>query len=90
MNYSGHGLRFRLDHHWTGLRMSAYVDSELRVRQRRRLERHTAECEECRVVLEGLRRMLALLGSTPAPAPIIDGSVVASNVLRRLNEHSAG
>jgi len=50
-----HELRFRRDHRWTPPHMSAYLDSDLRMQARARLEHHTAECPECRSVLGELR-----------------------------------
>ncbi len=70
--------------------MSAYLDLEMRTRLRARLERHTAECPQCRAVLGELRRMLALLESAPVPEPVIDGPALASRVARQLHEPSAG
>jgi anti-sigma factor RsiW len=81
-----HQLRFRRDHRWTPPHMSAYLDSELSASARTRLERHTAECAECRGILHDLRRMLALLQSAPAPEPVVDGPALATAVLRRLHE----
>ena len=45
--------------------MSAYLDGDLALRGRARLDRHTTECAECRGVLRSLRRMLARLHSVP-------------------------
>ncbi|MFZ0039847.1 MAG: zf-HC2 domain-containing protein [Solirubrobacteraceae bacterium] len=81
-----HELRFRRDHRWTPPHMSAYVDSDLSAWARARLERHTAECSDCRSTLEDLRHMLALLQSAPPPDPVADVPVIASAVLRRLHE----
>jgi anti-sigma factor RsiW len=66
--------------------MSAYLDSDLRTQTRARLERHTAECPECRSVLDDLRRLLALLHSAPPPEPVTDGPAIATAVMRRLHE----
>jgi anti-sigma factor RsiW len=66
--------------------MSAYLDSDLRRHARARLERHTAQCPECRSVLHELRYMLTLLHSAPAPEPVAGGPAIASAVLRRLHE----
>jgi anti-sigma factor RsiW len=79
-------LRFRRDHRWTPLHMSAYVDSDLRAQARARLEHHTAECPKCRAVLDDLRHMLALLHSAPSPEPVADGPAIATAVLQRLHE----
>jgi anti-sigma factor RsiW len=81
-----HELRFRRDHRWTPPHMSAYLDSDLRTQARARVQRHTAECPECRSVLDSLRRMLDLLQSAPLPEPPADVPAIASAVLRRLHE----
>jgi len=81
-----HELRFRRDHRWTPNHMSAYLESDLSAGARARLERHTAECLDCRSVLEDLRRILALLHEAPRPEPLADGPTVATAVLRRLHE----
>jgi anti-sigma factor RsiW len=81
-----HELRFRRDHRWTPPHMSAYLEADLSLGARARLERHTAECLECRSVLDDLRRMLALLHGAPRPEPPADGPAVATAVLRRLHE----
>jgi anti-sigma factor RsiW len=79
-----HELRFRRDHWWTPPHMSAYLDSDLPTQAQARIEHHAAECPECRGVLDDLRCLLALLRS--APAPVTDGRVIATAVLRRLHE----
>jgi anti-sigma factor RsiW len=66
--------------------MSAYLDADLSAWARARLEHHTAECPECRSVLEDLRRMLALLQLVPPAEPVADVPAIASAVLRRLHE----
>jgi anti-sigma factor RsiW len=81
-----HALRFARDHRWTPRHMSAYLDSDLRTQARSRLERHTAECADCRSVLGDLRRMLALLRIVPPPEPVADRSAIATAVMRRLHE----
>jgi anti-sigma factor RsiW len=81
-----HELRFRRDHRWTPPHMSAYLDADLRTQARSRLERHTAECPECRSVVYELRRLLALLQSAPPPEPAPVGPAIATAVLRRLHE----
>jgi anti-sigma factor RsiW len=84
-----HELRFRHDHRWTPPHMSGYLDFELSGWARARLERHTAQCPECRRVLEDLRHMLALLQDAPAPQPVADVPAIAGAVLRRLHEPAA-
>jgi anti-sigma factor RsiW len=68
--------------------MSAYLDSDLRAGARGRLERHTAQCRECRSVLEDLARMLELLRRAPEPAAGVPE--VAGAVMRRLHEPADG
>jgi anti-sigma factor RsiW len=81
-----HKLRFRLDHRWTPPHMSAYLDSELPGRARNRLERHTAQCPQCRSVLDDLRDMLTLLQGAPPPQPTAAVAGITSAVMRRLRE----
>ena len=81
-----HKLRFRREHRWTPPHMSAYLDAELPAPARARLERHTAECSQCRTVLADLRRMLALLHGVRRPEPVADGSAIAGAVLARLHD----
>jgi anti-sigma factor RsiW len=81
-----HDLRFRRDHRWTPRHMSAYLDSELPAGARVRLERHTAQCPECRSVLGDLTRMLELIQNAVSPAPVAGVPAIASAVMRRLHE----
>jgi anti-sigma factor RsiW len=81
-----HRLRFMRDHRWTPPHMSAYVDADLPAAARARLERHTAECPDCRGVLGELRRMLVLMHSALSPEPVAGGRAIATAVLRRLHE----
>jgi predicted anti-sigma-YlaC factor YlaD len=85
MNSPWHEIRFRLDHRWTRMHMSAYLDSELQTQLAARLEHHTAECPQCRAVLSQLRRMLVLLEAVPVPLPAVDGTAIATAVIQRLN-----
>jgi anti-sigma factor RsiW len=48
-------------------RLSAYLDDELDAAEREPLERHLAQCEECRAALAELRQTRALLRALPAP-----------------------
>jgi hypothetical protein len=86
MNTLWHEPRFRRDHRWAPSHMSAYLESDLRTQARTRLEHHTADCPECRGVLDDLRHMLVLLHSVPLAEPATDGSAIATAVLRRLHE----
>ncbi len=85
MNPAWHEIRFRRDHRWTRLHMSAYLDSELQTQLIARLEQHTAECPQCHAVLSQLHRMLILLEAVPAPLPAVDVTAIATAVIQRLN-----
>ena len=74
--------RFRLDHRWAPPHISDYVDEELRSGRRRRLERHVAECEECRRLLASLREMLRVLHGLRTPSGVDAARIVASVRLR--------
>jgi anti-sigma factor RsiW len=76
-------VRFMLDHRWARGRMSEYLDDELATPQRRRMERHAGDCPECRALLRGLGRMLAVLHQLPIGN---DAPDLASAVRRRLRE----
>jgi anti-sigma factor RsiW len=62
--------------------MSAYLDDELNSEARRRMERHAAECEECRRLLACLREMLRVLHSLLTPNGVDAGQLAASVRLR--------
>jgi anti-sigma factor RsiW len=80
---------FSWDHRWTPRHMSAYVDGELVSRERRRLERHVGECEECRRMLANLRDVLKALPGLPAPSRNRDANQIAESVRLRLREPPA-
>jgi len=80
------GMRFRRDHRWVPGQMSSYLDDELPSRARARLERHTAECPECRGVLHSLRRMLRRLQGVPPVSEREATPDIATAVRRRLRE----
>jgi anti-sigma factor RsiW len=48
----------RDEHGWAQRHLSHYAEGDLRSRARRRLERHAADCPDCR---RGIRAMKALL-----------------------------
>jgi anti-sigma factor RsiW len=81
-----HRLRFARDHRWAPEHLSAYLDSELAPRARARLERHAAECPECRGALGGLRRMIGLLHRLPPAGGAPDVQDLAAAVRARLHE----
>jgi anti-sigma factor RsiW len=81
-----HTTRFRLDHRWTPRHLSDYMESDLTPAGRRRLEHHVAECDECRRLLAGLRRIVGTLHAVPAPATDADAAAVAASVRARLTD----
>ena len=81
--------RFAWDHRWTPDRMSAYVDGESGSRRRLRLERHVEECEECRLMLAGLREYWEALHRLPAPSGT-EPSRLAAAVRLRLRSRLLG
>jgi anti-sigma factor RsiW len=80
--------RFRRDHRWAPDRMSDYLDGELATRARRRMERHLSECEECRRLLQGLRRTLDALHRLASPSRDVDAQKIAASVSVRLQSPS--
>ncbi len=69
--------------------MSDYLDEELASNGRTRMERHIAECQECRRLLAGLRAMLDALHRLPAPSGGADALRIATSVRARLSEPPA-
>lgn len=63
------GRRSRRDHTWAQENLSAYLDGELPLAHKARMERHLAECAECRQSLHTLRQTVALLRRVPAVQP---------------------
>jgi anti-sigma factor RsiW len=66
-----------VDHRFTRVHASEYLDGELSEDGRRRVERHTSACPQCRALLASLRRMLDTLprlAATPAPS-LADGVI---------------
>lgn len=82
--------RAKRDHRWAPGRMSDYLDGELTVRSRSRLEDHVRECEECRGLLHGLRRMIETLRGVAPPADRPDPREMALRVRERLGERPDG
>jgi anti-sigma factor RsiW len=66
--------------------MSDYVDGDLSPSLRTRLERHLGECEECRRLLEGLRRTLEMLHGVSGLGEGVDAAAIAASVRVRLSE----
>ena len=60
----------QIEHDFCQNSLSAYLDGVVSTRDRARLERHLAECTDCRQTLSQLRATVALLHQTPAlPVP---------------------
>jgi anti-sigma factor RsiW len=66
--------------------MSAFLDGELASDAHGRMERHAGECSECRRVLDGLRRMLGLLGGLSPVSAEPDTPAIVAGVRARLHE----
>ncbi|MGZ4193673.1 MAG: anti-sigma factor family protein [Solirubrobacteraceae bacterium] len=69
--------------------MSEYVDGEMTIGGRARMERHTRECPECDRVLMGLRALVQRLGRLPAPDGGANAVRIAAAVRGRLGEPPA-
>lgn len=78
--------RFERDHRWAPARMSGYLDGDLTVRARARMEHHLGECEDCRRLLAGLRAVVDGLRRLPAPSGGADALAIARSVRVRLSE----
>lgn len=67
------GARFLVDHRFTRRHLSAYVEPDLEAPQRRRVERHLAECPDCDRMLRSLQRLMSELPrmSHSAPARVV-------------------
>jgi anti-sigma factor RsiW len=66
--------------------MSDYLDGELAAGGRTRMERHLSECEECRRLLDGLRRTVDTVRRLSARGEGVDSERLAALVLVRLSE----
>jgi anti-sigma factor RsiW len=62
----------------------AYHDGELGLARRKEVEDHLSRCTGCRLELEQLRRLSALLQEAPAPAPRTSPEHFAAQVRLRL------
>ncbi len=79
----------KLDHRWSRRRISEYIDGDLSPSERRRLERHTDICPECRRALRTLIALvLELRRLRGAARPSV--ASVASRVLERLARDANG
>lgn len=55
-------------HMWVEARLSDYIDNQLPVAERARLEQHIGECQQCRASFESMRWTIALVKHAPAAA----------------------
>jgi hypothetical protein len=64
------GRRGKSEHEWVEESLSAYIDEELSVEEKTRVERHLHECQACTESLSTLQKTVALVRELPAvPAP---------------------
>jgi anti-sigma factor RsiW len=77
--------RFMLDHRFTRGHASGYVDGELTVDERRRVEHHASVCPKCRELLASLRRTVIALRRLPSAR----GGNVAERVVERLRAEAS-
>ncbi len=64
--------------------LSEYIDGELRPELCRELEKHLAECENCRIVLNTTRRTIDLVRLPPGPQPAMP-EAVRERLFKRLH-----
>jgi anti-sigma factor RsiW len=75
--------------HWAHVRISAYVDGELRGDETLRLREHLRTCAHCARELEDIRAIKAMVGAMGAPEPAagfeerLRAAVFAAPVRRR-------
>jgi anti-sigma factor RsiW len=67
---------------------SEYVDGELDVESRERVERHGRFCHRCQTVLDNLRQTLGRLRTHQEIEPTGDPYAVAARVARGWHEHA--
>jgi predicted anti-sigma-YlaC factor YlaD len=74
--------RFMREHEWTHAHLSGYLDEDLSLAERDRVEEHVGMCPQCQRVLRTLRRTLESLMKLPLePRPS-----VADGVIERLRD----
>lgn len=79
-------LRSKLDHRWSRGRLSDYLDGELRLGERRRLERHADICPECGPALRTLAVVVSELRRLRRPRR----ASIAPRVVERLRQRVDG
>jgi anti-sigma factor RsiW len=75
-------IRQRAEHRWAHRRLSDYVDGELTLRARRRLQRHADQCPDCGPTLDSLIRVVHALRTLPQT----DRPSIAPAVISRLRQ----
>jgi anti-sigma factor RsiW len=78
---------FLRDHRWVPPHASDYLDSELSPRERRRVERHTADCPECRELLRSLQALIGVLGTIGDGEPQVVAAAVLASIHSRLSDN---
>jgi anti-sigma factor RsiW len=69
--------RFVREHRFTQDHMSQYVDGELAVEERSRVEEHVGVCPQCRRVFATLKRtMESLRGLASEPRPALSDGII--------------
>jgi anti-sigma factor RsiW len=81
-----HHVRVKCECRWAKGHMSDYLDGELPVGRRRRMERHVEVCPKCGGLLGTLRRMVSALHRLSPSVGGADGAQIAASVRRRLGE----
>ena len=67
--------------------LSDYLDDQLPVEARARVDRHLAECEDCRMELEALRRLKRAVADEQVPPVPLD---LQARIGRRSEERRVG
>ena len=69
--------RYMREHRWTHAHLSDYLDDDLTLGERERVEEHVSICPHCRRVLRTLRRTLQSLMELPVePRPSVADGVI--------------
>jgi anti-sigma factor RsiW len=81
------GLLYRVgflrDHRWVPPHASEYLDGALGSRERRRVQRHTEGCTECRELLRSLRALIGALGTISDEEPQVVAAAVLGSIQSR-------
>lgn len=64
--------------------LSDYVDGELGAELCRQIEKHIAECEDCRIVVDTTRKTIDLVHASNHPQPDLPDEV-RNRLFKRLN-----